>query len=322
MGTKFINRTLIQFYSKKLNHRGTLEKGAMNMRCLSRVTDSSTAQHFADQRHKFYLESRCGRPTLPNTDVCVRCSITLESCTNQHSRSFLHGKVYELIPPKSHLYGGPWYMEGVKKWGAPLADRVEYAKQFQTEARGEYVVMPQGPLLRDTLNKQVKAIDENVVSDMPRPKKEESDKPRKPKIGKQKPVVGEVLPTENQEPIQEAVAESQEVKPVPIAKPEPVKTRKPRKKPEIGPSAILPFHKEVVLPTHMESAMDEFDTDGFEIEYVRLSTFEHESQTYFRDSKKNKLYKKIKEKTIGSYVGRYDPDMNTIHTDVPDSDQE
>ena len=289
------------------------------MRCLSRVTDGSTALHFADQRHKFYLESRCGRPTLPNTDVCLRCSVKVESCTNQNSRSFLHGKVYELLPPKSHLYGGPWYMEGVKKWGAPSADRVEYAKQFQMEARGEYAVMPQGSTLSAntgyTQEKQVKAIDESVPIEMPRAK--ESDKPRKPKIGKQKPVVGEI--EEKQEAKQEPEAKpEQEVK----QEPAPVKTRKPRKKPEIGPSALLPLHKEVVLPTHIESTIEEFDTDGFEVEYVRLFTFEHESQTYFRDLKKNKLYKKIKEKMIGSYVGRYDPDMNTIHTDVPDSDCE
>jgi len=282
------------------------------MRCLSRVTDGSTALHFADQRHKFYLESRCGRPTLLNTDVCLRCSVKVESCTNQNSRSFLHGKVYELLPPKSHLYGGAWYMEGVKKWGAPSADRIEYAKQFQMEARGEYTVMPQGTTLQE---KQVKAIDESVPIEMPRAKKEDTDKPRKPKIGKQKPVVGdtEVI----QEPVLEALA-----KPEAKQEPAPVKTRKPRKKPEIGPSALLPLHKEVVLPTHIESIVEEFDTDGFEVEYVRLSTFEHESQSYFRDSKKNKLYKKIKEKTIGSYVGRYDPDTNTIHADVPDSDCE
>jgi hypothetical protein len=192
-------------------------------------------------------------------------------------------------------------MEGVKKWGAPSMDRIQYAKQFQMEARGEYVVMPQGT----TLEKQVKAIDESVPIEMPRAKKEDTDKPRKPKIGKQKPDVGET------EPVQEVKQE-----------PAPVKTRKPRKKPEIGSTALLPLHKEVVLPTHIESAVEEFDTDGFEVEYVRLSTFEHESQSYFRDSKKNKLYKKIKEKTIGSYVGRYDPDTNTIHADVPDSDDE
>ena len=212
-------------------------------------------------------------------------------------------------------------MEGVRKWGAPSSDRVEYAKQFQTEARGEYVVMPQG----STLDKQVKAMDESVSIEMPRVKKEESDKPRKPKIGKQKPVVGDVAVVQTEsvpEVLPENQVQIQEIKLEPEAKPVPVKTRKPRKKPEIGPSALLPLHKEVVLPTHIESTIEEFDTDGFEIEYVRLSTFEHESQSYFRDSKKNKLYKKIKEKTIGSYVGRYDPDTNMIHTDVPDSDSE
>jgi hypothetical protein len=207
-------------------------------------------------------------------------------------------------------------MEGVKKWGAPSADRIAYAKQFQIEARGEYVVMPQGPALKDQ-EKQVKAMDESVVLEMPRVKKEEGDKPRKPKIGKQKPIVGEI----ELQPEILPLADPQVVESEP-ALPVPVKTRKPRKKPEVGSATVLPLHKEVVLPTHIESSMEEFDTDGFEVEYVRLSTFEHESQTYFRDSKKNKLYKKIKEKTIGSYVGRYDPDTDSIHTDVPDSDQE
>ena len=82
------------------------------------------------------------------------------------------------------------------------------------------------------------------------------------------------------------------------------------------------IQKEVVLPTHMEQDREEVDTDGFEIEYVKLSIFSIGDTTYFRDSKKNKLYKKIKDKTIGSYVGRYDPVSETIHTDVPDSDDE
>jgi hypothetical protein len=170
-----------------------------------------------------------------------------------------------------------------------------------------------------TQEKQVKAIEESVPIEMPRAK--ESDKPRKPKIGKLKPVVGEI--EEKQEVKQEPEAkQEQEAKQEPVAKPEPVKTRKPRKKPEIGSTALLPLHKEVVLPTHIESTIEEFDTEGFEVEYTRLFTFEHESQTYFRDLKKNKLYKKIKEKTIGSYVGRYDPDTDRIYTDVPDSDCE
>jgi hypothetical protein len=101
--------------------------------------------------------------------------------------------------------------------------------------------------------------------------------------------------------------------------------KRPRK-----PKALTPVkmadpsmvQKEVVLPTHMEQEREEVDTDGFEIEYVKLSVFVLGDATYFRESKKNKLYKKIKEKTIGSYVGRYDPSTETVHTDVPDSDDE
>jgi hypothetical protein len=81
-------------------------------------------------------------------------------------------------------------------------------------------------------------------------------------------------------------------------------------------------HKEVSLPTHIESKLEEIDSEGFSIEYIKLSVFEVGQATYFRDSSKNKLYKKIKEKGIGNYVGRWNPDTESIITDIPDSDEE
>ena len=95
-------------------------------------------------------------------------------------------------------------------------------------------------------------------------------------------------------------------------------SKKKPKKPKVAEKMI---EKEVVLPTHLEER-EEVDTDGFEIEYVKLSMFSLNDVSYFRDSKKNKLYKKIKEKTIGTYVGRYDPLTETIDHEVPDSDEE
>ena len=68
--------------------------------------------------------------------------------------------------------------------------------------------------------------------------------------------------------------------------------------------------------------MEEFATDGYAIEYVKLSSFEVGQTTYFRDSIKNKLYKKHKENRIGDYVGRYDSHTDSIRTDIPDSDDE
>jgi hypothetical protein len=95
----------------------------------------------------------------------------------------------------------------------------------------------------------------------------------------------------------------------------------PKEKRPQKPVPDLMVQKEVVLPTHMENTREIVDTDGYEIEYVKLSLFTIGDLTYFRDSKKNKLYKRIKDK-IGGYVGRYDPRTESIHADVPDSDDE
>ena len=82
------------------------------------------------------------------------------------------------------------------------------------------------------------------------------------------------------------------------------------------------IHKEVTLPTHLEKTMEEVDTDGYRVEYVKLTPFEVGSAVYYRDAKKNKLYQKLKEGRIGHYVGRYDAPTESIVTDVPDSDDD
>jgi hypothetical protein len=102
-----------------------------------------------------------------------------------------------------------------------------------------------------------------------------------------------------------------------VAKP---KMAKPKVSPKQTTSEVS-NHKEVAIPTHMEKSMEEFDTDGFEFEYVTLTPFEVNETNYFRDRKKEKLYKNIKG-AIGHYVGRWDSDTESIHTEVPDSDEE
>jgi len=72
---------------------------------------------------------------------------------------------------------------------------------------------------------------------------------------------------------------------------------------------------DISSPTHLETKMEELD--GCQIEYVKLTPFDHNGTTYFKDSK-NKLYKKIKDK-IGPYVGKFE---NHSIIDVPDSDDE
>ena len=267
--------------------------------CVSRVTAIDARCYFADLKHKFFLEMRCGRACSdPTKNVCDDCSIKTMS-TIQWCRKIDHGTIYDPIPDRSHLFQGNWYEDGVRKWGAPSAESIKLAVEHQRKAR----------MINDTAPSKVPS---------PSPDMEPVKRGRKPKIAPAV-VAPTILPSEEfdiiLEPILQTVIPS--VKKAAIKRPRKPKALTPVKMAD--PSMV---QKEVVLPTHMEQEREEVDTDGFEIEYVKLSVFVLGDATYFRDSKKNKLYKKIKEKTIGSYVGRYDPSTETVHTDVPDSDDE
>jgi len=268
-------------------------------RCLSRITQHATAQYFGDGKHRFYLEYRCGRPSIAsNATICMSCISKSGSTHAQHSRSFPHGKINEFIPPASHIYGGSWYMAGIKKWGEPQQGAIELAIQFQEEARGKYIVPPQGP----QLEKPVKAVSIQSPVEMPPRKKtteETVKKIRKPKVGvepssstedapvkkprlKKKPVAGDAIvgapdvssPTDA---IAMLAAPAPAAAPT-IAPAEAKVPRKLKKKPQVGQD-VLPLHKEVVLPTHMEVSMDEVDVRDYTKEYVRVSLFEYNHTT-------------------------------------------
>lgn len=282
--------------------------------CISRVSAIDARCYFADLKHKFFLEMRCDRPCSdPTKRVCDDCSIKTNS-TIQWCRKIDHGTIYDPIPDRSHLFGGNWYEDGVRKWGGPSAESIAIAMEYQRKARmiGDVVVGP---------------------SKVPSPSSdmEPVKRGRKPKVAKATvnadntvpviPIVKEEKVVANTVCVEHVVETTQVT--TPPAKKAPVKrVRKPKAVTPVKMADPSMVQKEVVLPTHMEQEREEVDTDGFEIEYVKLSVFALGDVTYFRDSKKNKLYKKIKEKTIGGYVGRYDPVTETIYTDVPDSDDE
>ncbi len=269
------------------------------MLCISRYTDDTYAQHFGDERHKFYLEFRCNRPCIKDMTCCAKCA-EKTSTVLQHSRKFDHGNVNEPIPDKSHIFGGNWYNQGVKKWGAPPSEIIEFALKYQKDARGDFVV------------------EQEIKEDPPTTKKRTKPKVADKTDGEAKPVKRTKKPK---------IAPEQETEQTDKTIQEPKKKSGPKKKEESPYSAIINkpaplVHKEVSLPTHLETDLEQIDTSDYEIEYVRLTPFEANGTTYFRDSKKNKLYKKIKEKGIGPYVGRWNPNTDSIITDIPDSDDE
>lgn len=304
------------------------------MLCISRYTDDTYAQQFGDGRHKFYLEFRCNRPTLKGMDCCAKCAEKSSTTVLQHSRKFNHGNVNEPIPDNSHIYGGKWYYDGARKWGLPPSEIIEFAIQYQKEARGDFVIEEQNTELYADKK-------QSVSEEMVRAKKIDTQPPdetvapvkrsRKPKVA---PAESETIATETQEapkPVKrtrkpKVATESTEETPVTTT--EPKKKAAPRKKAtETAYSNLVSttnrmVHKEVSLPTHIETKLEEIDSEGYQIDYVKLSPFEANGTTYFRDSVKNKLYKKIKEKGIGAYVGRWNSESETINTSIPDSDDE
>lgn len=268
-------------------------------RCMSRVTHDHSAQHFGNGRNKFYLEFRCTLPRFRDMDVCVRC-LEKKPKGQQDSRTYDHGKINEPIPEHSHIFGGTWYHTHVVKWGEPEASTVAFALEHQWEARGIEITSKVD-------------VSSSYKEEMPRPKKEVA--------------VTDSLPAEKAKPGRKPkqVSSEEETKEAP-----PPKTKKrtaPRKKAEVTPYQSLAseqrlIYKEVTLPTHMEQTMEEVDLDDYEVEYVTLTPIEIGQMTYYIDRSSQKVFKRIRDKQMGDYVGRYDPVTESIHTDIPDSDDE
>lgn len=276
--------------------------------CFTRITNQKATQYFADGKHKFYLEYCCHRPCIKGTDKCSSCHKIHSGARSQFDSTYPHGSIHEPIPDHSHIFGGSWYQERIALWGAPSAEVIALALQHQEEVHRYRTV--------DSLSK---ANQPCISQEMVKPKKMANEivneatetnpavkRTRKPKIVKTEiPIeIVEAVEIVDQKPKRKPAKSTKKVKETTISLNDP------------------PICKEVVIPTHIEHTIETVDIDGYDIEYVPLTYIEINHTTYFRDAKKNKLYQKIKDKIIGSYVGRYCPHTETICTEVPDSDEE
>ena len=232
------------------------------MLCISRITDDVYSQKFGNGHHKFYIELRCNNTTT--SDICSKC--TDKTGRIQHSRKFNHGTIHDPIPDISHIYGGKWYHDSVKKYGTPTKESIEFAEKYQRDAR------------------------------------------------KDLPIMHLTLPTPLANPLPTSL-------PTLLANPLPIKPKRSKPIIEKTPYSVVNsvanklVHIDISSPTHLETKIEEID--GCQIEYIKLTPFDHDGTSYFKDSK-NKLYKKIKDK-IGPYVGKFE---NNSIMNVPDSDDE
>ena len=293
----------------------------MSTPCHTRITSRKTVQYFADGIHKFYLEYCCERPCLDGQNRCKSCIKIHSGARSQFDSTYPHGHMSEPIPEHSHIFGGTWYYRSIKLWGEPSPQAIALAQQYQREAR-QYDTIP-------TKSVPSKAESASIPQDMARQKKvvdavtdavtdavaHPVKRSRKPKVAEKDAVANTVTDITIATVITETAPSKAPAKPRKRA----VKTSP---KMESAPVQEIRICKEVVIPTHIEQQMEEVDANDYEIEYVPLTFIEIGHTTYFRDSKKNKLYQKIKEKIIGPYVGRYCPHTESICTDIPDSDEE
>jgi len=93
----------------------------------------------------------------------------------------------------------------------------------------------------------------------------------------------------------------------------------PKKGKAVTATATVPIIP-VVRPALVEQQGEPLVVE--EIEVVKVRVFEHDGVLYYRDSIKNKLYKRGGSGAIGPYIGRWSTRDSVVVTDVPDSDEE
>ena len=293
------------------------------------------AQHFGNNRNIFYIELRCNLPCQPGADVCVSCT-GKNTVSPQVSRRYDHGKVTEPVPAKSHIYGSEWYLAKVKKYGEPSADVIAMAEEAQKEARPKVVATavikkssPQvSPRTIQTVIQMTTTPQKNHIMTIVKPIIKPSSKqikvvtsvPSMPSLPSTSSNQITVIPStqpEEEKKENPLIAKHVEEKPkTPVKRPRP----KP-KKPSIFSEIKSEPHKDVIIPTYMESTMEVIDMDDYEVEYVKLSVCEINGSTYFKGPSQ-KIYKKVKDNKPGEYIGRYEAATSCIHTDIPDSDDD
>lgn len=265
----------------------------MSDRCLGRIIrwDKTSIAYFGGQsRNRFYLESRCNKPVLEN-HLCEDC-IQKKNKTENEPRKNHYGLVTEPLPEDCHIFGSKWFESKLKTYGYPSESEMARAKQAQLEARKDV----QAVVVQESVKVETK-VEQPVKSKRGRKTKTEPIPPPRP-------------PTPQPSPPPPAPP------PAPVPPP-PKPTSKRRTKAQVTTAQVLP--PKTVLVQAIEVAPKLSD---IEVVKIVVRSFQHNDTKYFRDGKKNKLYAVGKDNRPSNYIGRWDPDTETIDTDFPDSDCE
>ena len=280
----------------------------MPERCLGRIIRrNKEAIAYFPNKSRFYLESRCSY-TVSEGEICNRCLAWKENGINKKDVYGNHfGLVTEPLPKDCHIFESEWYTSKVKEYGYPSEFEMARAKQSQKEAM-------EGVEVKEVANPPVAG----TVKPKKSIKKEEVQKPEVAVVVQEQPKPGKRRPKKT---VEEAAAAPL---PVPAATPIVAGEEQPKPKRQYKKKAAVAATVAPVVQSKVEVEAVEGKPFETEVEIVKIvvKPFQHNDTLYFRDSIKNKLYSVGKDKRPSQYVGRWDPDLETINTDFPDSDVE
>jgi len=138
--------------------------------CIGRIAKVDGIYHFANGKNRFYVEYRCPKTAVPHTQLCTRCTDRGRDKI-QSSGKFDHGLITGPIPDHSHMYGGKYYEESVRKW-LISAENLAIAQEHQRIAReGLVPLVPLAPVVPLVPLEPVKPVEvEEKVSVLAKPK--------------------------------------------------------------------------------------------------------------------------------------------------------
>jgi hypothetical protein len=239
----------------------------MSTICESRIAKKGKYIQFGNKKGRCFLEFRCDKPAT-ESGLCSNCSKKNSACRTQDTRTFEHGRVWEPLPDKSQIYGGPWYYRQIELHGEPSADDLEIAITHQEKARKGFPHIPQ-------------------IEYMP-PKKENPIKKVK-----------------SADDISEISAESStgsSSKSSRSSTKKPTAKSKPKQPVNKLPPITLPDQL-TLYPIYVE--VNEEPVEIGEIEHITISEFEYDDDLYYKCNEDQRVFSYLPNGNIGCCIGVY-----------------
>lgn len=276
--------------------------------CFGRYTNKKNCFQFPSQSAYFH-ELRCPSIEILSKDgLCEKCEDKIKKeklGTRMLEETRFQGFIYEPLSPSSWIFDSERFWKFANRPGnMPPKDALDRAITAQRIARNN-VEMKNTVIIPAT----------KPTEKEPQPETEKKVTKRKyTKKSTESVKKEDSTPISTPSPAPQIIPKKEENQPEKITK---------KKVKKIASSTVQPLAP-VKPATAIATAIQSNDTpiEPEEILKVVLKNIEINDTFYWIDSKKDKLYKKESNGSIGNYIGRFDRDAVTIDRNFPDSDVE